>query len=171
MSETVVGHSVNGSRSLGKRSSVTREIDPSVCIPVTYYILNLEFDQTRFLTKVNYTLQTKAIEENILPRLNRSDKPFVFANEADLLNQVVFGLTAQQWRESNPDLKGNIRDNASLLELNILNNLQSRNAELIKDGVEAELRFRVLLKVAQNQFKVLAEDERLTPPDEQNLIG
>ena len=132
--------------------------------------LNLEFDQTRFLTKVNYTLQTKAIEENILPRLNRANKPFVFANEADLLNQVVFGLTAQQWRENNPDLKGNIRDNASLLELNILNNLQSRNAELIKDGVEAELRFRVLLKVAQNQFKVLAEDKRLSPPDEQNLI-
>lgn len=128
--------------------------------------LNLEFSETRLLTKVNYTLQTKAIEENILPRLNKADKPFAYSNEADLLNRVVFGMTAKQWRETNPEAKGNIRDNASILELNILNNLQSRNAELIDNGVEAELRFRVLLQMAQKQFQRLADDQRLTPPDE-----
>ena len=128
--------------------------------------LNLEYNETRLLTKVNYTLQTKAIEENILPRLHKTDKHFAYSSEADLLNKVVFGMTAKQWRENFPDLKGNIRDHASLLELNILNNLQSRNAELIDNGVEAELRFRVLLQIAQKQFQRLADDKRLTPPDE-----
>ena len=128
--------------------------------------LNYEFDEIRFLSKVNYTLQTKAIEENILPRLSKVDKPFAYSNEADLLNQVVFGMTAKQWRENNPHLKGNIRDNASILELNILNNLQSRNAELIDNGVEAELRFKVLLQMAQKQFQRLADDPRVTSSDE-----
>lgn len=132
--------------------------------------LDQEFSEVRFLSKINYTLQTKAIEENILPRLNRSDRPFAYSSEADLLNQVVFGLTAKQWREANPDLKGNIRDHASLLELNILNNLQARNSELIDNGVEAHLRYRVLLQIAQKQFQRLADDHRLQSPGEQGLM-
>ena len=126
--------------------------------------LNLEYNEIRFLTKVNYTLQTKAIEENIIPRLSKADKPFAYSSEADLINQVVFGMTARQWKEKNPDLKGIIRDHASILELNILNNLQSRNSELIDNGVDPELRFRVLLQIAQKQFERLADDQRLQAP-------
>jgi hypothetical protein len=131
--------------------------------------LNLEYNEIRFLTKVNYTLQTKAIEENIIPRLNKADKSFAYSNEADLINQVVFGMTARQWKEKNPDLKGNMRDYASILELNILNNLQARNSELIDNGVDPELRFRVLLQIAQKQFERLADDQRLQAPGEPPL--
>ena len=132
--------------------------------------LNQEFNESRFLTKVNYTLQTKAIEENILPRLNKPEKPFAYSNEADLLNQVVFGMSAKEWRENNPDLKGNIRDHASILELNILNNLQARNSELIDNGVESELRFRVLLQIAHKQFERLKDDDRLVHYKEQKSL-
>ena len=132
--------------------------------------LDQEYEEMRFLTKVNYSLQTKAIQENILPRLSRSDQPFAYANEADLLNLVVFGMTAKQWREKYPDAKGNLRDFASILELNILNNLQARNAELIDNGVEAELRFKVLLQIAQKQFERLAEDDRLGSAKEQKRL-
>ena len=135
-----------------------------------YKTLNKEFDESRFLTKVNYTLQTKAIEENILPRLNKPEKPFAYSNEADLLNQVVFGMSAKEWRENNPDLKGNIRDHASILELNILNNLQARNSELIDNGVESELRFRVLLQIAHKQFERLKDDDRLVHYKEQKSL-
>ncbi|MEZ4851623.1 MAG: KilA-N domain-containing protein [Bacteroidia bacterium] len=133
--------------------------------------LNQEFNEIRFLSKVNYTLQTKAIEENILPRLNRADKPFAYSSEADLINQVVFGMTAKQWREANTDLKGNIRDHATILELNILNNLQARNSELIDNGVEPELRYRVLLQIAQKQFERLKTDTRLQESGGMDLLN
>ncbi|MEZ4828677.1 MAG: KilA-N domain-containing protein [Bacteroidia bacterium] len=128
--------------------------------------LNQEYDQTRLFTKVNYTLQTKAIQERIEPKVRDQDKPFIFSNEADMLNLIVFGMTARQWRECNPDAKGNIPDHASILELNILNNLQARNAELIDSGVEPDLRYRVLLQVSKSQFERLKDDKRLNPPGE-----
>lgn len=126
----------------------------------------LEWDYTRFLSKINYGLQTKAIEENILPRLEKRDQSFVYATEADLINLAVFGLTAKQWREQYPEQAkmGNIRDFASIQHLTVLANLQSLNSELIRRGAEKEARFYYLCEAAQFQLRTLTHDNRLQKP-------
>ena len=100
----------------------------------------LEWDYQRFLTKVNYRLHTDTIRDHILPKLQtpKNREWLVFADEADLLNMAVFGLTAKQWREANPELarKGNIRDHAEIVHLNVLANLESLNAVLIERNVD-----------------------------------
>ncbi|MEM7374072.1 MAG: KilA-N domain-containing protein [Bacteroidota bacterium] len=128
--------------------------------------LDKEWDYTRFLSKINYGLQTKAIEENILPRLEKKDQSFVYATEADLINLAVFGLTAKQWRERYPEQakKGNIRDFASIQHLTVLSNLQSLNSELIRRGAEKEARFYYLCEAAQFQLRTLTHDNRLQKP-------
>ena len=96
-----------------------------------YQKQKLEWDYSRFLSKVNYTIQTASIKENLLPRLQAGDKIFAYATEADLLNLAVFGMTAKQWREQNPKAEGNIRDHAGIVQLTILANLESINAYFI----------------------------------------
>ena len=117
----------------------------------------LEWDVNRYFSKVNYDFQTRAISDNISKRLPASEQAFPYASEADMLNQIVFGMTARQWRESNPDAKGNIRDAASMAELLILANLESINAMLIEAGASQEARYKRLCKVVEFQLKVLAE--------------
>lgn len=128
--------------------------------------LNQEWDFGRFLSKINYPLQTEAIKENILPRLAKKDQPFAYSSEADMINLIIFGLTARQWRESQPDAKGNIRDHASLIELTVLANLESFNAQLIKVGASQEARFEALANMAHFQLGVFAQDKRLSSPKE-----
>lgn len=120
-----------------------------------YQIQKLEWSTARFLSKTNYQFQTEAIKENILPRLNPSDDRFVYATEADILNQIIFGMTAKQWRDQNPASKGNIRDNADLNQLTILSNLESFNSELIRKGASKEARAIALSEMAGFQSKVL----------------
>ncbi len=121
---------------------------------------NLQWDYQRFLTKVNYRLHTDTIRDHILPALQtpKNREWIIYANEADLLNMAVFGMTAKQWRENNPDQakKGNIRDFASIVELNILANLESFNAVMIERGVIKEKRFTLLAETAISQFKSLS---------------
>lgn len=123
----------------------------------------LEWDYGRFLTKVNYRLHTDTIRDHILPRLQipKNREWIAYAEEADLLNMAVFGQTAKLWREANPTAakKGNIRDTASIIELNVLANLEGLNAYLIRKGASKEGRYLALAEEAINQYKRLASYE------------
>ena len=95
--------------------------------------LKLEWNLQRTLAKVNYQIHTDAIKENLIPQaITKQQASFVYANEADQLNVVLFGITAKDWRDSNPDKSGNIRDNATLEQLVVLSNMESINALLIR---------------------------------------
>jgi len=116
----------------------------------------LEWNFQRTLAKVNYRIHTDAIKENIIPKLLTSEEiSFVYANEADLLNMALFGKTARQWRDENPDAEGNIRDQASIEQLVVLSNLESINAVLIHQDLNQSERLLQLNKIAITQMKSL----------------
>ena len=118
---------------------------------------NSEWSAKRFLSKNNYLIHTDAIKNYIIPYSKYiTDKEWlIYATEADILNVVVFGMTAKEWRKQNKDKKGNIRDYASVNELTVLSNLETHNAELIKDGKTKSERFEMLLNIAKYQFNIL----------------
>ena len=120
---------------------------------------NLEWNVKRLLSKANYRIHTDAIDKYMIPKLSFSQrKEWVYSDEADLLNIVMFGCTAKQWREANPKraLKGeNLRDIASINDLAILSNLETLNAMLIKHGLTKKERARILIETAKEQKKVL----------------
>lgn len=112
----------------------------------------------RELSKINYHIHTDAIKQNLIPnRLTPQQISYVYANEADVLNVELFGQTAKQWREANPDLKGNIRDYASINELICLANMENLNAVLINEGISQSDRLVKLNQIAIQQMKVLEE--------------
>lgn len=118
--------------------------------------LKLEWNLQRTLAKVNYQIHTDAIKENLIPKqLSKSQTSFVYANEADLLNVALFGITAKQWRDANPKADGNIRDMASIEQLVVLSNLESINAVLIHQGLQQPERLIQLNKIAITQMKSL----------------
>jgi hypothetical protein len=118
--------------------------------------LNLEWNLQRTLAKVNYTIHTDAIKEKLIPPAVSKDKiSFVFADEADVLNVALFGITAKQWREANSNAKGNIRDEATLEQLVVLSNLESINAVLIHQGLPQSERLKQLNTIAITQMKSL----------------
>jgi hypothetical protein len=122
--------------------------------------LNLEWNLQRTLSKINYRIHTDAIKENIIPSLiSKSQINFVYANEADLLNVALFGITAKQWQEKNPDAKRNMRDEASIEQLVVLSNMESINALLIEQGLAQKDRLIQLNKVAIMQMKSLMKNE------------
>jgi hypothetical protein len=127
--------------------------------------LKIEWDAKRFLSKNNYLIHTDAVKNYILPKTSYSDSMewLAYADEADLLNVSLFGCTAKQWRDANPELakRNNIRDFASIAELTVLSNLETHNAELIKEGKSKQERFAVLRGIAQYQIKVLLEAEKI----------
>ncbi len=124
--------------------------------------LQLEWNLQRTLAKVNYKIHTDAIKENIIPKLiSKQQINFVYANEADLLNVALFGFTAKQWKEANPDAKGNMRDDASLEQLIVLSNMEGINALLIEQGLSQKERLIQLNKVAITQMKSLIENKAL----------
>lgn len=97
--------------------------------------LKLDWNLQRTLAKVNYQIHTDAIKETLIPKaITKQQAGFVYATEADLLNVALFGFTAKEWRESNPDKKGNVRDHATLEQLVVLSNLESINALLTTKG-------------------------------------
>jgi len=103
--------------------------------------------------------------------LDRKKVSIVYANEADVLNVAMFGMTAQEWRDTNPDKKGNIRDYATINELICLSNLESLNSVFINDGVPQSERLLKLNKVAISQMKVLTEvtDRTIFLPDQKEI--
>lgn len=119
----------------------------------------LEWNVKRILSKANYQIHTDAVKNYIIPKLTYSQKKdWIYAEEADLLNVALFGCTAKQWRESNPQraLNGeNIRDMASINELAILTNLESLNATLIKNGIDKKNRLRILFETVKDQKETL----------------
>lgn len=129
--------------------------------------LKLEWDAKRFLSKNNYLIQihTDAIKNYVLPRSNHSKSTewLVYADEADLLNVALFGCTAKEWRDANPVLaaKQNIRDFASIAQLTVLSNLETHNAEMIKQGIDKAERFDRLKQIAEYQLRVLTEAEAI----------
>jgi KilA-N domain len=120
--------------------------------------LKLGWDLKRNLTKINYKIHTDAIKEHIVPRLTEKDIKFVYASEADILNKALFGMTASQWRESNSDKEGNMRDYADVYQLVCLANLETHNAEFIKQGIIQGERVKRLNEIAITQMKSLTEN-------------
>jgi len=118
--------------------------------------LKLEWNLQRTLAKVNYQIHTDAIKENLIPKeITKQQVSFVYANEADLLNVALFGITSKEWRINNPDNKGNIRDHSTLEQLVVLSNLESINALLITQGLTQNDRLIQLNKIAISQMKSL----------------
>lgn len=124
--------------------------------------LRLEWNLQRTLSKINYQMHTDAIKKNIIPQvITKLQVGFVYANEADLLNVALFGITAKEWRDKNPDKTGNIRDYATLEQLVVLSNMESINALLIQQGLSQHERLTQLNKVAITQMKSLTENEAM----------
>ena len=125
----------------------------------------LQWNYQRFLSKVNYRLHTDTIKEHIIPKIQTQQRKvqdwIIYAEEADLLNMAVFGMTAKQWRSENPELAktGNIRDHSDIAQLNVLSNLEAINALLIERKMTKEERFQLLAQAAISQYQKLAGRE------------
>jgi len=118
----------------------------------------LGWSAKRELSKINYRIHTDAIKTNLIPvELTSQQTSIIYASEADVLNMALFGMTAKQWREANPDKKGNIRDYASINELICLSNMENINAVLIEDGLDQKERLMKLNKIAIHQMSILEE--------------
>ena len=114
----------------------------------------------RELSKINYHIHTDAIKQNLVPaEVTALQASVIYANEADVLNVAMFGMTARQWREANPNSKGNIRDYATINELICLSNMESLNAVFIDEGLSQRERLIKLNQIAIQQMKVLEEVE------------
>ena len=117
---------------------------------------SLNWNLNREISKLNYKIHTDAIKENLIPpELTPAQISFTYANEADMLNVVLFGRTAKQWKDANPDIKGNMRDGATLNQLLILTNLESYNAVLIHQGKNQKERMELLRQLALQQIHTL----------------
>jgi hypothetical protein len=134
-----------------------------------------EWSVPRTLAKINYWVHSDAIRDKLIPdALSRSQANIVYANEADLLNMALFGLTARQWRENNPGSEGNIRDVATIEQLVVLSNLESINSVLIHQGIPQAARIVQLNSIAIIQMKSLVDNKnirKLTRPSDQSLEG
>jgi hypothetical protein len=116
----------------------------------------------KFLLKINYTIHTDAIKDEIIPSLvNKKQISFVYANEADLLNVALFGKTASSWRKENKNMKGNIRDYATLEQLVVLSNMESINVLLIRQGISQSERLIELNRVAITQLSSLLNSKNI----------
>ncbi|MEE0092932.1 MAG: KilA-N domain-containing protein [Bacilli bacterium] len=127
------------------------------------YQNKIDWHANRVLAKVSYVVHTDAIKSIIVPTLTEKQKKFVYAEEADVLNVALFGMTAKEWRESNPNLAedGNIRDYTDLLHLVILSNLENINAELIEMGIPQSERLVRLNDMAKKQMELLRKNKSL----------
>jgi len=124
--------------------------------------LKLEWNFQRMLAKVNYHIHTDAIKENLIPpSLSKEKINFVYADEADMLNVALFGMTAKQWRDANTKVKGNIRDAASIEQLVVLSNMESINAILIQQELKQSERLAQLNQIAITQMKSLLRNKKL----------
>ena len=124
--------------------------------------LKLEWNLQRTLAKVNYHIHTDAIKENLIPsKITKQQASLVYSTEADLLNVALFGITAKQWRDKNPNKVGNIRDYATLEQLVVLSNMESINSLLIRQSLTQNDRLIQLNKTAISQMKSLLESNTM----------
>jgi hypothetical protein len=118
--------------------------------------LSLAWNVKREISKLNYKIHTEAVKTYLITKeLSKYHQSITYASEADVLNVALFGMTAKEWREQNPDLKGNLRDYASIHQLLVLANMESYNAILIKQGISQPERLLLLNKMAIEQLKVI----------------
>jgi hypothetical protein len=123
---------------------------------------NLQWSVHRTIAKINYQIHTDAIKENLIPvTLTKEQASIIYANEADLLNMALFGMTAQQFRNNNTNAEGNIRDQATLEQLVVLSNMESINALLIQQGISSQERILQLNQVAISQMKPLVSSRQI----------
>ncbi|TAL59313.1 MAG: KilA-N domain-containing protein [Bacteroidetes bacterium] len=124
--------------------------------------LQLDWNLQRTISKINYRIHTDAIKENLIPKeITKQQSSLVYANEADLLNVALFGITAKEWRDTNSDKTGNLRDYTSLEQLVVLSNMESINALLIQQGLSQTERLFQLNKIAIAQMKSLVESSAI----------
>lgn len=122
----------------------------------------LGWDIKRDLAKINYHIHTDAIKENLIPKtITRQQEKQIYADEADVLNVAMFGITAKQWRDSNQDKDGNIRDYANVYQLVCLSNLENLNASFIKEGLSQSERLIKLNETAISQMRTLARNKKV----------
>ncbi len=130
------------------------------------------WDIKRNLAKINYRIHTDAIKENLIPpELSAKQISLVYASEADVLNMALFGMTAKEWRDSHPELKGNIRDYANVSQLVCLANLENLNAVFISEGMPQTERLARLNAIAISQMQVLTQDHRIEMLKDQTDAG
>ena len=140
-------------------------------------LINHEWDYRRFLTKVNYRLHTDAIKENIIPQytnLTKEQEGYIYADEAEILNVAIFGITSKKWREENPKeyLQGNnLRDMANIPQLTVLSNLENLNSHYIKIGMSPKKRLEMLKEDATTQLKSLMNHTYTYPIDSPYIGG
>jgi hypothetical protein len=125
------------------------------------YQNGLEWSVRRSLSKTNYRIHTDSIKENIVPKLTDKQKMFVYANEADVINVALFGMTAKEWKEQNPNLDGNIRDYTDITHLVVLSNLEVLNASMIDNDISQKERLEKLNKVARKELEILVNDKNV----------
>ncbi|MBI2669498.1 KilA-N domain-containing protein [Candidatus Woesearchaeota archaeon] len=119
---------------------------------------SLDWDIKRNLAKINYHIHTDAIKRHLIPeKISRNEENLIYATEADILNLALFGLTAKEWRDQNPDLEGNIRDYADVSQLVCLSNLENLNALFIKENLDKAKRLEKLNNIAIEQMTLLTE--------------
>ena len=148
------------------------EFGSAISVPFKLYLIEefqrlketeqkqLGWSVKRELAKINYRIHTSAIKQHLIPKeLTSEQKSYVYADEADLLNVAMFGMTAKEWREANPELKGNIRDYATMNQLICLSNLENLNAVFINEGLTQSDRLEKLNLIAIQQMKVLENYE------------
>ena len=138
------------------------------------YQSKIEWSVRRSLSKTNYRIHTDSIKENIVPTLSDNQKLFIYANEADVINVALFGMTAKEWRENNPELDGNIRDYTDILHLVVLSNLEVLNASRIENNISQKDRREKLNATAKRQIAILTNDSNImdiTELDNQKKIG
>ena len=123
------------------------------------YQNKINWSVRRELAKTNYKIHTDSIKENIIPTLTEKQKLYVYANEADILNVALFGMTAKEWKDQNPSLDGNMRDYANILQLVILSNLENLNSEMIAQGIPQNLRLEKLNAIAKKQYNILQDSK------------
>lgn len=122
-------------------------------------VKQLDWNIKRSLTKINYRIHTDAVKENLIPnKLTHKQTQLIYASEADVLNMALFGQTARQWREANPDKHGNMRDYTNVTQLVCLSNLENLNALFIKENIEQSERLIKLNQIAIEQMKLLTID-------------
>ena len=133
-----------------------------------------EWDAKRFLSKNNYLIQTDAVKNYLLPQVNYRENLqwLIYAEEVDIINVALFGFTAKAWREANPELakKNNVRDFATINELTVLSNLESHNAQMLREGKGKEERFQILQEIAEYQLGVLNTAEQIKLAERDNVL-
>ena len=125
------------------------------------YSQKIEWSVRRSLSKTNYLVHTDSVKQYIVPHLTDKQKKFIYANEADVINVALFGMTAKEWRNQHPELQGNIRDYTDILHLVILSNLEVLNSNMIENGISQEERLEKLNNVAIKELQLLSNDKNI----------